>query len=661
MNVLLTLHAESALVCSLIGFFLSVLVKNRSVLLLLPVLFLILLLTDLTSSCFSWQGTSLWLLHVGSSTLLGLAFSRGWSQSSSRQKTLLIALLIFWFPVDLVIQIKSSSAVYYFNHIAGFWPGPIYDRSVNFGWNHFVFRLETLVLAGILFSTSRFPVSVSFVTHLAIIALHLFLGPIFQWRQTPENIRSRLSESVQLNDLTLHLPPHLDEGKRVAFINQAKFHWTDLKKMMKISDPLPTHIFIYANYWQKDSLVGAKFTQYVPVWLSRNEIHLSQESYSETLRHEMVHVLAKPYGFPILNASLSGAIIEGLAVALSPNTSTEFTIDELVNAADMPNAQILARTFSISGFYAARGSVSYAVAGSFIRFLIHKYGIEAVMKSYALADLEVQLGATWEELTEAWQKYLKERPRNLGMEKQAQRLFSRLSPMEMNCPHVLSVEAFNYDLGLYLRQVNQPEQALKAFRKSSSESAWWQWTQLAPAHMNPEEISQKIWFPQSLDSLRTFFYLLQLATVNEEKEKQQHLLRELKRSERGKSLAARVDSLIETEQWMRGLEFEFRTIGFSELTNQELNSPGFVREWLSRMERNPPYPRDLAKVQHHIKSNLWNADDLLRLIALSLSVGQEDETKLYLSDLKTRTLTPRQQERYQGFLSWLHFLQSNSS
>ena len=90
--------------------------------------------------------------------------------------------------------------------------------------------------------------------------------------------------------------------------------------------------YIYANEWQKKELVGAKETSYVPIWLTKDQLHIAHNHLASVLEHELVHVVAKDFGNLLFNGSWNIALIEGLAEAVTQGASQHSTLNELVAA-----------------------------------------------------------------------------------------------------------------------------------------------------------------------------------------------------------------------------------------------------------------------------------------------------------------------------------------
>ncbi|HET6528593.1 MAG TPA: hypothetical protein VFG39_07555, partial [Balneolaceae bacterium] len=154
-------HIESAILVSLIGCFWATIRacdKNRSVsgdffaaLQITGYLFLVgfpLLIYALLTGCFSFHGLAFWLLFPLPSVFFGYAIGRLlriWGVPFRRTLAVII-LLAVGFGL-LLIEFFSFPQLYFFNHVWGGWPGPIYDEIVRVDSSAIFFRTLTLLWA----------------------------------------------------------------------------------------------------------------------------------------------------------------------------------------------------------------------------------------------------------------------------------------------------------------------------------------------------------------------------------------------------------------------------------------------------------------------------------------------------------------------------------
>lgn len=117
--------------------------------------------------------------------------------------------------------------------------------------------------------------------------------------------------------------------------------------------------------------------------------------------------------------------VEGLAVALEVPRSA-WTVHEWSRAArDLGLLPDVARLVGPAGFWAQAPARAYTAAGSFVAFLLDRYGAASVRSAYGSGDLAAALGRPLPELVAEWQRFLDATPVPDGLRTAAR---ARLGP-----------------------------------------------------------------------------------------------------------------------------------------------------------------------------------------------------------------------------------------
>src|SRR6056297_2126819 len=151
-------HLESALLAAFAGYLWAGwkasqkrsksddVVQTLSILGYLYLFGLPLLIYTILSGCFSIHGLGFWLLYPVPGVFFGAAIGRLlrlWDVPFGRLLTMLVLLGISFGA--LIIEFYSFPQVYFFNHVWGGWPGPIYDETVQITGSLIYFRIMTLL------------------------------------------------------------------------------------------------------------------------------------------------------------------------------------------------------------------------------------------------------------------------------------------------------------------------------------------------------------------------------------------------------------------------------------------------------------------------------------------------------------------------------------
>lgn len=338
---------------------------------------------------------------------------------------------------------------YTYNHVFGGILGPIYDEQLAVRPGLFVFRGLTLLwaLAAVLVGRRlrgrgrRWPV---LMCALAIGGLYLFSVPLGM-NTSAGHLQAQLGGHTRTPHFDLYYDSErVDEStaEDLAQDHEAQYDW--IRRRLDVERDGPRiQSYIYPNPDVKGRLTGARTTSITPVWLSTPQVHLLQRRVSQSLGHELAHVVSRPYGLPGLRASWAPGLVEGWAVAVEP-PSTEPSPDDLVRTAihsDTTTSVISAARavedrLSPWGFWTGRGAVSYATMGSFVQYLLDRGGPDKLKRVYAWGNFEAVYGHSLQTLAEGWAAHLRRAP---SVARDAHdlvtRRFTRPSLFETECPH----------------------------------------------------------------------------------------------------------------------------------------------------------------------------------------------------------------------------------
>lgn len=483
-------HFESALLASLVGCFWAGISASKkggldtdfdSALKIAGYLFLAgfpLFVYSLLSGCFSIDGLAFWILFPLPSVFFGYAIGRlfrDWQLSYSRLLTVgvLTAIAVGIFLYEFL----NYPQLYFFNHVWGGWPGPIYDETVHINSATLFFRTLTILWAALIWHVPIIEKDAlsKWIILLSVVAIGLGYAQMAEWGLiTP---RSYLQQKLGGHKSTEHFELYYDlnfynsyEVNRIAY--EHEFYYQQIKNQLNLSDARTDdkiESYLYAHPWQKKELVGAKYTSYVPIWLEQDQLHIAKQQIEGSLKHELVHVMAKEFGNNLFNGSLSMGMIEGLAVAVAGGPSKTSTIDQIVvSEKPYPDAKELQDAFSFSGFYSGRSGVNYTTSGSFVRFLIDNYPIPSLKKAYRTGDIAKSYNSDWKTMVSQWHGYLDSVKVDSVDQKTARRIFGMPSLFEQKCPHVVSDFASNWDNYQYHLAVFDTSNAMQSLDKALS-------------------------------------------------------------------------------------------------------------------------------------------------------------------------------------------------
>jgi hypothetical protein len=343
-----------------------------------------------------------------------------------------------------------SPQIYFFNHLFGYFAGPIYDRVIELDSRYFFFRLETLFISGLFWMLSfeqglknrihRFSILVGKTSLILAVLIMMLLHESLGISSSHKAIKSKL---VRLDDRYEWYGPKDWEPLQTKFtIERLEKEMADLATVFKLANSPRVSIYIYPDVKTKKRLTGAGRTEFTKIW--RNEIHITQQGFQRSIRHELAHILFGVYGLPGLGLSTSIGLLEGVAEA-NETQSLDWTLHEY-SAAMM--ALDLApkkpeKLLSASGFWTGLGSKSYTLMGSFTRYLIENYGIEPFTQVFASANFQDVYQKSPQELIAEWQAFLAQTKISPSLARAARYRFERKSIFQTQCPHTVA-QALEY-------------------------------------------------------------------------------------------------------------------------------------------------------------------------------------------------------------------------
>lgn len=450
---------------------------TTSLALALPPL-IMLLATLFVKNCAYLEGLGFYGLAVGFGAVFAISVALVIESLPLRAKKTLFVLIYFaLLLIAPLYRFYTSPQVYFFNHIFGFFAGSIYDDAIEIEPRYLFFRLETLAISGALL-TWRFRSSMR-PSLLRILLLSLLSAAIFLWLQSEElgitsSRHAIMRKLVPIDSAKLwYASPTLSEKERTYLRRHIELELSDLQRMMELDSVPPIYIFIYPDAETKKRFTGLDKTEIARVWM--NEIHITQRNIDTVLRHELVHILMKPFGDKWLGLSRSIGLLEGIAMALE-TPSFEWTLDEMsANFFDHRPDFNPKALFNPLGFWTGLSATSYTLSGSFVKYLLKTHGMDAFKRVYATADFEEVYGQSLDELLIAWLEHLNTVVVPPQINPYYKQVFERKTIFQIECPHsiarLLKKCAKMHQQGQYEQASQIAAQVLKMSGGTNAEAA----------------------------------------------------------------------------------------------------------------------------------------------------------------------------------------------
>lgn len=403
-------------------------------------------------NCTFGQGLLFFALFPGVTVVFAVAVAYALASAGVSRPRLGFAVLGLSIAVGgAVYDLGFHPQFYTYNHVFGGVLGPIYDEQLAVRPGLFAFRALTLLWAAAALMLGRrlrglgrrWPLP---LCALAIGVVYLFSAPL-GFNSPAWYLQEQLGGHAQTEHFDLYYDPDRVEAAHVeelAQTHELQLDWVRRRLgTAVVPDGQRIQSYIYPSQDVKGRLTGARSTSVSPVWLARPQVHLLRDRVSASLGHELAHVASRPHGLPGLNASWAPGLVEGWAVALEPPAPGP-SPDDLVRTAATSDsttgfhaeAAAVADRLSPWGFWTGRGAVSYATMGSFVGYLVDRFGPQPLREVYAWGNFESVYGQSLSSLAQQWARSLQRASVvDRTTHDVVNRRFTRPSLFETRCPH----------------------------------------------------------------------------------------------------------------------------------------------------------------------------------------------------------------------------------
>lgn len=384
-------------------------------------------------NCAFGKGLAYFILLPVSTSLFAISLALVIGIVFRYAKTIFV-LTVVGILSHIVMITYTQPQLFAYNFILGYFPGITYDEVLSDMTSLVLYRLFTL-LASLMFiclfimllrshdvkerlytNIRRFVrnvkndivISSSFLICFMVLLIGHVNRDMMGFEYSASDIQRSLGRRSESNNFIIyyasddHSADHIRKLKAVA-----EFHYRLLSDALNTGNnkEKKIEVYLYPEGDIKQRLIGTRNTNIAKPW--KREIHLTTQTFSSTFRHELVHILAAEFGYPIIRASTRMGLNEGLAVALDWEAGL-FTPHQYSAALLREKAlDQVEQLFTMTGFATQQSSFAYLVSGSFTRYLIERYGIERFLKVFPNGKFMSTFGESLPSLINDWKAFLR--------------------------------------------------------------------------------------------------------------------------------------------------------------------------------------------------------------------------------------------------------------
>ncbi|HEU4732226.1 MAG TPA: hypothetical protein VFT22_30230 [Kofleriaceae bacterium] len=325
----------------------------------------------------------------------------------------------------------SEPPVFSYNAILGYFPGNLYDENIQLRWPLVWSRLEEVawVAAAVALVAFRLDVprhrlgwrevrpagrrlgalGIAAVCLAGALALHHAGGPL-GYAVDAADLSDQLDGRLETEHFVIHYAHTKEIDADIKLIGEDhELRYAQVVAQLGVAPPGKLESFYFADRDQKARWFGARGVEMAKPW--RREIYLEHRAFPHgSLRHEIAHAVASAFGDPLFGVATQHGVfanpglIEGLAVAIDwPGSYERPTPHEAVRAMQEMGVQpALGRLLSLE-FFSVSSARGYTTAGSFLRYLLDRFGADQLRRLYRSGgDFEAVYGTQLSTLEAGW-------------------------------------------------------------------------------------------------------------------------------------------------------------------------------------------------------------------------------------------------------------------
>jgi hypothetical protein len=366
-----------------------------------------------------------------------------------------------------VWRFYAAPPIFGYDPYAGYFPGTIYDEEVGFSaafaWARlyhlagFGFAVGAAMLVEARRGGTRRPTLSLAVPTVGAFALALGLllnSGALGFAVSAADMAEALGGVRETEHFVIHYPKdHPEIAPLIDVLTEEhELRLAQVSARLGAAPRRKIHSYYFATAEDKARWMGAKNTYIAKPW--RAEIYIQHEGFPHpTLRHEIAHVVAGEFGDSIFRVSVgywgwppfrfNVGLIEGIAVAADwPGGSGRLTPHQAVRAMKELGLLPPLRRLLRPGFFDFSPAQSYTTAGSFVYFLLERYGPTPLRALYRSGgdegDFARVYGKPLGTLEAEWHEEVAKAPISDEDLAVARERFRRRAIFSRPCPHAVA-------------------------------------------------------------------------------------------------------------------------------------------------------------------------------------------------------------------------------
>lgn len=437
---------------------------------IIPV-FTVLIFSIFQNICSFWFGISFYIVFSVISFIIGILLSEIVNFIFPRfPKTFFLGAVILICLIPL-FEIYFNPQIYFYSPVIVRFQGTIYDEDITLNSTILLYRLLNLVYfisLFLLFKKGLIKNKLIFSSLAIVIAvLFMYLSSNLGFSTTHGRLHSVLSAKAESKNFIIRYDDSVIDSTEIKIILLAhEYCFEKINSELKFTPTKKITSYIFNDGLQKKKYFGSEMADVAKPWLY--EIYLSKDSWSHSLKHELIHVFSSEFGSGIfkLSGSFNPALIEGFAEAID-NNFDDLDIHSVSASAYHFNYKInIEELFSGLNFFKSFSGLAYLYSGSFVKYLIDKYGVKSFVLFYKTNDSEKAFAKKLSDLANEYYSFINNQ-RVILTKQQVEYYFGRTSIFQKVCPRQIASKLRDAESMIDLKKYSEAERYFLEVLKTS--------------------------------------------------------------------------------------------------------------------------------------------------------------------------------------------------
>ncbi len=397
-----------------------------------------------TINCSLCDGIQFYFSLTVPSVLIGS--SLGFFTKVTGKRLAILKFILLYISILLIplFEFYFNPQIFFYNPLFGYYPGTIYDEGLSVDLKLLIYRSLNIIFFLLLFyfsqkiynNSSKISKRLFFILTFFIPSLFIYLSPQFGYSTNINRMTSYLNKEIDTPHFKIHYSEGIDENLMKSIALHHEYYYGQIAFYFRVRLNEKINSFVFKDSHQKKVLLGTENADIAKPWL--HQCFTVYDNYDATLRHEIAHVISSKFGAGVFKVAenINPSLIEGVAVAADPFYA-EYNIHYMAALAYKNGFKInIKNLFSGYSFLTNASSLSYIYAGSFVKYLIDRYGVGKMKNLYSDIDFIKVYNKPVKELESEYYKYIETIPAN--NQNSAYYFFGRQSIFSKVCPRYIS-------------------------------------------------------------------------------------------------------------------------------------------------------------------------------------------------------------------------------